>query len=336
MRSLAFLLVLTLAATAQTDAPPPDVAQILEVLKALRTQQTQQIRSAKQKALQDANAAAASPAAAAAAWVEAIRQTQFAGAEKEGAQFRDWRDKDGAAFADKEVQYAAQLYFRWLALTLRRSLGTTTKELLPEVIQFTKDVAADQMKIEVFAERAQKNKELAQSRMHGLRRDTSGEDARTQRMHDMVLGRGLAGSAPVKAMNLDELLKVENWEMTPGDVEGIFTTIVLPELRLAKDPRIFEYWDMKIKKEADAVKDRPAYEQEQFVKERRPILLWNRAQEYLALGQRNRGISEMFQIIRGYTQHPNLANWIGALETLLAPPAPSAAPAPAPAPLPGA
>src|SRR5687767_1667518 len=131
MRSIAILLALALTATAQTDAPPPDISQILEVLKQLKSQQTQHIRAGKQKALQDANAAAATPSAAAAAWVEAIKQTQFDGAENGGTQFRDWRDKDGAAFTEKEVQYAAQLYFRWLALTLKRSLGSTPKDMLP-------------------------------------------------------------------------------------------------------------------------------------------------------------------------------------------------------------
>src|SRR5215204_3921060 len=85
---------------AQQDAPPPDISQMLQLLKSLKDQQAQQIKTTKQRALQEAQAAAASPSAASTAWVEAIRQTQFEGAEKEGAQFRDWREKEGQAFTE--------------------------------------------------------------------------------------------------------------------------------------------------------------------------------------------------------------------------------------------
>ena len=326
-----FLLSAALAATspAQQDAAPPDLSQILQILKGLKDQQAQQVKATKQKALQETQSAAASPAAASAAWVEAIRQTQFEGVEKEGTQFREWREKEGGAYADKEVQSAAQLYFRWLALTLQRSMGSTPKDLLPAVVQYTKDLAADRAAVDALSERARKEKDLAGSKFHGARKDKTGDDDRTVKVHDQILDRSLPGSAPVKAMRMDELLKVEQWEMTPGNVEGMFSNIILPELRAQKDPRVFEYWDMKIRKEADLVKDKPSYDQDKFNKEKRPALLWSRAQEYLALGQRNRGIAEMLAVIRANPQHPSLGNWINTLENQLNPP-PSVSAAPPP------
>jgi hypothetical protein len=167
------------------------------------------------------------------------------------------------------VQGAAQLYFRWLVLTLQRSMGTPARELLPAVVQYTKEAAADRTAIESFAERAKKEKELATSKLHGTRKDKGGDDDRTQKVHDQIMGRGLPGSAPVKAMRMEDLIKVEQWEMSPGNVDGIFSNIVLPELRAQRDPRVFEYWDMKIKKEADLMKDKPAFDQEKFNKERK-------------------------------------------------------------------
>lgn len=324
------LLVLTVAAPAQSqkDALPPDAAQILEFLKSLKELQAQQIRTTKQKILQEAQASAATPTAASTAWVEAVRQTQFEGAEKEGAQFRAWKDGEGGAFTDLIVQRAAQLYFRWLAITMQRSMGTPTKDLMPQIIQHTKDVAADQAAMETFADRAKKDKDLANSRMHGNRRDSSREDDRTRRVHDQILKSAVNSAPPVKALRADDLVKVEKWEMAAGNIEGIFNNIVLPELRAARDPRVFEYWDMRIKKEGEAVKDKPAFDQEKFAKEIYPQLLWNRAQEYTHLGQPNRALGEMFKVVKGYPQHPALATWVGQIEALLAPPAP-VAPAPA-------
>jgi hypothetical protein len=313
-------LATTVTAGAQTDAQAPDTAQILQFLKTLKEQQAQQIRSNKQKILQEAQAAAASPSAAATAWVEAVRQTQFEGAEKEGSQFRAWKDAEGASFTDPAVQRATQLYFRWLALTMQHSIGTPAKDLLPQVIQHTKDAAAEQASMEALAEKIQKEKELANSKLHGNRKDSSREDERTRRVHDQVLKTAVNAGPPARAMHVEDLVKADKWEMSPGDVDGIFNSIVLPELRAARDSRVFEYWDMKIKKEGEAAKDKPAFDQEKYAKERYPQLLWNRAHEYVALGQPNRALGEMFKVVKSYPQHPNLGEWIQQIEGLLTPP----------------
>jgi hypothetical protein len=69
----------------------------------------------------------------------------------------------------------------------------------------------------------------------------------TQKVHDLLINRGLPGTAPVKAMHMDDLIKIDQWEMTPGNVDGIFSNVILLS-GAQKDPRIFEYWDMKIKR----------------------------------------------------------------------------------------
>jgi hypothetical protein len=318
----------TLGPAQQGDAPAPDLAQILQFLKTLKEQQAEQLKSGKRKVLQDAQSAAASPAAAAAAWVESVRLTQFEGAEKEGAQFRDWKEKEGSAFSEEEVQRAAQLYFRWLTLTMQRSLGTSSRDLLPQVIQYTKDVAAEKNAMKTFNERLQKEKDLAQSRLHGMRRDKAQDAERTKRVHDQLLSRSLPEGAPVKAMRAEEFVKMEkgSWAMNPGDIDGIFTAIILPELRAAKDSRVLDYWDMKIKKDSEDLKDAPSFEQEKFTKERLPSLQWSRAQEYVAIGQPNRAVGEMFKVLRANPQHPSMNHWIGEIEKLLSPKSPTEPP----------
>ena len=317
-------LILTAPSRGQVqDAPPPDLSQILQALRTLKGQQALQIKALKEKAYRDAQAAAASPSAAAAAWEEAVRQVQFEGAPKEGAAFREWKEKEGDALSDKECQTAAQLYFRWLALTLQRSNGATIRELLPAVVQYTKDLTSDEIAMEALTERIAKEAVLAQSGKHGAR-DKRRDGQMTKRLHDQIL-RSLAGSPPAKAMGIDEHLKVEQWEANPGNLDGIYTMIILPELRAMRDARVLDYWDMRIQREGEqAQKSKLAYNVEKFTQERRPALLWNKAGEYLHLGLKNRAIAEMFSLVKTYPQHPEAANWIGTLEATLMP---SAAPA---------
>jgi len=353
------------------DAPPPDAVAILQQLKALKEQQLGQLKLLRDRALREATASAATPSAATNAWEEAIRETQFEGQPKEGAAFRAWKDKDGDALHDKEVQSAAHLYFRWLVLTLQHSNGKTVKELLPEVYAYTRDLMADQIAMEAFNENVKRDEELFRSGKHGNRPVKPHTDQQTRQLHDNIL-RGLSGSAPVKALMIDGLIEsvapapkknakgsnAENakgggdepkadWINNPGDFDGIYATIILPELRAAHDPRALEYWDIRMKRAGEAAaRTKLAYDAEKFTNETRPSLLWSRAQELANIGQRNRSIAEMVSVLKNSPKHPSAGAWISELESLLTPsvtrPAPAAsststsAPAAPDEPLPGA
>ncbi len=314
--SLAALLAAPLARAQQQDAPPVDTAQLLQALKSMREQQAAQMKALRLKAASAVQSAAASGAAAAAAWEEAVKQTQFNGADHEAATFRDWKEKEGDALKEPEVQNAARLYFVWLGITLQRSAGGVVKDMLPQIVQFTKEVTADAIAMDAFDEKMKREKE----RRSANAKEKVKDDAVARRMHDQILRKGLAGSPPVQAMKISDYVNVGKWEGAAGNVDGIFNNIILPELRAERDPRLLEYWDMKIKREGEvAAKSKLAFDSDKFTQVRRPELAWAKAQDEALIGQRNRAISDMFTLIKNYPAHPNAAEWIGGLEALLVP-----------------
>jgi len=320
---LAGLLAAPAIAPAQQDAPAVDVGQLLQALRAMRQQQATQIKTQKQTAWQQLSAVAGSNERATALWEEAIRATQMEGAGKEGTQFKAWRDGEGEAFKEPQVQNAVRLHLQWLALTLNRSGGAPVKDLLPAVINYTRELLADEIGMEALQEAIKQEKEAGTN--NPKRAQRSREDATTKKVHDGVLNKSLTGSIVVQYLKLTDFLAVENWELTPGNLDGIYKNVILPEMRAQKDIHIFEYWDMKLRKEADAAsKTKLAFEIEKFNTQRRPTLLWNRSQEYVALGQKNRAVSEMFALIKAYPTHPEADDWIDKLEKLLLPPVPAA------------
>ncbi len=314
---------------AQQDAPPLDVAALLKALHGIKDQQTQQAKTAKQKALQQIQAAGASPASAVASWEEAVRTAQFEGAAKEGSQFKEWREREGEALKEKEAANAALLHFRWMALTMQHSIGTPMKELLPQVIAFTKEVAADQAAIDALEENIRREKEMAGSNKHGKDRKTN--DDAVKKMHDQIIRAPVNGSVAAQVLKIGDLLTVDKWEMSAGNLDGIYNNIILPELRAARDLRLLEFWDMKLKREADnAARTKLAFEIDKFNQVRRPDLLWNRAQDILILGQRNRALGEMFNLVKANPNHPHADDWVAAMEKILVPPAPATPDADAP------
>lgn len=340
----ATLAVATLAAFAIDDAPPVDVSQILKTLEALKDREAKEAKAAKAKALQQVQPAASDPGLALSMWEEAVRTVQFDGASREATQFREWKEKEGDALKEKECQTALHLYFTWLSMSLQRSAGAKVHDLFPAVVSYVKEVIADQAAMEAYEELVKREKEM-DPKKHGLvpaQRKAGGDIVK--KIHDQILA-SLPGSVVVQSLGIETLLSDvgktkgpeattgEGWELSPGNVDGIYLKIIQPEYRAAKDPRIVEYWDMKLKSEADtATKSKLSFGIEKFNLVRRPQILWGRAQDLLAIGQRNRAISEMLKVIQGNPTHADSAGWIASLEQTLLPPAPTSPPPLAPLP----
>jgi hypothetical protein len=335
LRALSLLLAGALAApaiaAAQQDAPAVNPAELLKALRLLRDQQTANAKASKQGAYSRISAAAGSNEAAAAFWEEAIKATQMDGASKEGAQFRSWKEGEGEAFKEREVQTAVRLHLEWMALTLKRSGGVPVKDMLPEIIRYTQELLGDEVGMDNLQEAIKKDKE--QGDKNAKKAQKSRDDASMKRVHDSILNKSVVNSVVAQWMKISDFLHVDGWEMTPGNYDGIYRTIVLPELRQQKDVRVFEYWDGKLKREADAVtRTKLSFEVDKFNSLRRPTLLWSRAQEFVNLGQKNRAISEMYNLIKAFPMHPEADDWIVKLEAMLMPQEPSATPtAPPPA-----
>jgi hypothetical protein len=340
---LVFLAALCAGAFAQTvDAPPVDAKQLLQALRQFREQNETSTKTRMATAYQQVTAAAGSNEKAAAAWADAVLAVQFAGVDHQTTAVRDWQQSEGLALRSKEAANAARLHLQWLGMTIQHASGVETKQMLNNIVDFTKQVQADSDLIEKVADQIEK----ARERMPGGKRPPANkalvDDARTKKLHDSIMRTSVVSGPVAKKLQIVELLgdiggrkKKEDagegagWEAVPGNVDGIYRSIILPEFRASKDPRLLEYWDMVLKRDAESVQsDMPDYDVRQATQVRRPTLLWARAQDVLLLGQKNRAVTEMFNIVKTYPQHPEAAGWMAKLESILAP---SAAPVPAPA-----
>ncbi len=337
-KPVAFLLLAGLAPIAdlnaqQQDAAAVDIKQMIQALRTIREQQTAQIKTQKQNALQQVNAVANSAERALQFWEEAIRATQFDGMAKENAQFRAWKESEGEALKERLVANALHLHLTWLSLTLQRSAGVTVKDLLPSVINYTKELAVDQAAIEAIADNMKAQKEAAAIAPSGARRPAQPQkkvsEGEIKKAHDAILKHSLGSSPVVKWLSLSDVVAVPKWENNPNDFDGIYDKIILPELRAQKDPRAVDYWDLRIKREADvASRTKLQFEMDKFNAQRWPVLMWNRAQELALLGFKNRAASDMFNLIKKYPTHPDANDWMGKLEEVLMPPPPPPAPTP--------
>jgi hypothetical protein len=128
-------------------------------------------------------------------------------------------------------------------------------------------------------------------------------------------------------------VNVENWEGSPGDFDRIYEKVILPEMRLQRDARLLDYWDMMMQKKADeANRSKLAFDVDKYNNLVVPGLLWGKFTDMIVLGQKNQALLGMFSLIKKYPMHPDAKDWIGQLEEVLSPAPPTSDAAPAPAP----
>ena len=312
------------------DAPPVDLKQVLQGLRQFKEQNETGLKTRRNAAYQQITAAASSLDKAAAYWTDAVLAVQFAGVDHQTAAVRDWKQNEGEGLKAKEGANAARLHLVWLGLTIQHSAGAETKQLLPSVIDFTKQLEADDAAIAHVAELIDKAKA---AKRPGPNKALSGE-THAKKIHDSILKMSVTSSPVAKRLQIADLLgdvakkkkrgedaAPASWETVPGNVNGIYNAIILPEFRATKDPRLLEYWDMMIRKEQEGIyAGMPDFEERQWSQVKRPAMLWSRAQDLLLIGQRNRAVTEMYNLIKAFPQHPDSAGWIAQLEGLIASP----------------
>lgn len=282
--TLALLSVIACRAWSQS-APPIDAKAMLEDLKTIKEKVATETKVGRNRIIQQLNAAAASDSTAIEFYQEAVRATQFDGQPREQTQFQDWKKKEKDKLHSRDLQEAARLHLNYLMLTLQYASGVEVKDLLPALINYTKQVSADLSAL-------------------------SDQD---------LMKRALGAGIFVRWFQLEPMIAdAKDWEMVPSNVDGIFGKTILPELRRQKDPRVLEYWDLRIQRGAnEAQQSMSAFNADSFEQTRKPSLLWHRAQDQLAIGQRNQAIAEMFAIIKKYPAHADCAQWISQLEAIL-------------------
>ena len=319
------------------DAPPVDMKQVLQGLKQFKEQNETGLKTRRNTAYKQIVTAAASNESAAAFWTNAVLAVQFAGVDHQTTAVRDWLKGEGEGLKAKEGANAARLHLVWLGLTIQHSAGAETKQLLPAVIDFTKQLEVDDAAIGRVAEQIDKVKAAGVAKRPAASKALA-EDTHAKKMHDSILKTPVSNSVVVRSLQIAEILgdsgrrkkkgddtQDSGWEPVPGNVNGIYNAIILPEFRDTKDPRLMEYWDMMLRKSQESIyAGMPAFDERQITQVNRPAMLWARAQDMLLIGLKNRAITEMFNLIKAYPQHPAAPQWISQFEQILTPAAPAA------------
>ena len=305
------------AATApQTDGPPFDPAAILADLDKLRATRAKAENERREAVMRELQQGAGDDAAAVALFSAATREMEFAGVDRERSKFQDWKGKESANLKNKYFRGALRLQFQYLAATLRVAWGQDRRELLPFLKAHLEAVTRFQAESDADLERI--DRRLKMTLMHGqleeLREEKAGLQAATR-----LLAEPVSRFFYVAWRQLDAAVaKAKDWPLSASDVDGLFRLGILPQLRDAKDPALATAWDQRIQLlQAAAARGGRAFDQTVFDRTRLPDLLWQKAEDLLAIGQRNNAVRLMHAVVMGRQDAPQSDKWISTLEGIV-------------------
>ncbi len=307
-----------ISSQAQDLPPPSNIATILKELDEIASGARSNVQNRRSSAIAQIQSACGSSASAVEFVLTALSKTKYSDSPQD---FFDWRHKNLNVFVHQSYQNAALLQLRYLLMALQRSeqhdAYTQTAECLDYLNTFS-----------------------AQNFLQG---DSEGSPKKNQKQreiisHDKVipeakqlLEQSLADTPVVEWLHLRDLLPDgKDFEFTPGNYGAILETNIRVSLRQKKDPRLPGTWDTQMAAESAAATASHSQQQiDTFNQTRLPELLFKKAQDTASIGQPNRALDEIIQLIRTYPANPSVKDWIESARGILGnsiPPSPAASP----------
>jgi hypothetical protein len=326
-------LLISSSLLAQTAAPV-DVQTMLAGLQQIKDKQSVTAKRQLGQTLSDFKAACADDGAAISFYEQAIDVTRFVGRQDADMAFDAWKK----AVIPRMNPDAVRTALWYTTISVQRAAGATDEQIFPSVLAYAEAVQPDLASLlapvvppgtppngqaqgqrgERRGERGQLAQQLGPEGMQGLQGLGFGQADPGEK----IMQEEVSQNVFAKWYTLTEQLSgLQNWNMVPADIDGIYTQFLLPIMRKNHDPRILDYWDTKIMSARGAASDATAaFNADAYNSTTRPTLLWSRAEDEIVIGQRDQGLNDMYSLVKNFPAHPDAKKWITELEGLLTTP----------------
>lgn len=256
-------------------------------------------------------------------YLNCMEKVDFEELRKKAADFREWKREQAERLTDPGLRLALRHQLRWLMLTLEAA------SLKPNRVK----LAAD-----------------AQEAVDAIFRD-----ADKLKDQQRTLTESVTSSVFARAYDINNV-KVENWSLSPIDVDGIYEEILLPPYRkpgglaalragwikrIQQETVKMELWsedrrrnrEDREEKRVGMADDMKSPEYLKFIEEDLPKLVWDMEVDLYRNGDESGASVRMLAHMEKYITHPAAREWGDEFKALLKPAAaiPAAAPEAPPA-----
>lgn len=292
------LLVNPLHADVLSDS---DRETLLETLDKLRDTAESRADARFQLALAAYRSAMATDTAVFELYLNCVEKVDFQEQSKKAGDFREWKRTEAEKHADPALRLALRHQLRWLVLTLRATSENADKPKLA--------VEAQQAVDAVFA------------------------DFKQLKTQQDLLNQAVTETVFARAYETDGI-KIENWPLSPIQLEQIYEKILLPPHRTPDHlNELRNTWIKRIQQEsikadtpagndrgdAQGQNDTQSPEQLKFAMETLPRLQWDMEVDLFLHGDQSAAAMRMLKHLEKYINHESAREWSDEFKKLLTP-----------------
>lgn len=301
----------TLGADPLTEA---DRNTLLEQLRQIEQTANERIDERFRRAIRDYSAAMRSDDDALDLYLNCVEKVDFEEQLRDNSEFRDWKRNQETKLGDPGFRLALRYQLRWLTLVLKSaSKGADKSELAKEAFDQLGTIYRD---IEAVENQQDLLKQAVTSspfaRAYGIHHTESGfplsPTAVSQIYEDVIL-------PPLRSGRMVEALKT-TWQQRIR-LEEIDATAWAD-----RDTRVYSGGkrDRDREREArDHNRDEKRINEEKFITETRPELIWSMEVDLFNAGDQTRAAGRMLSHINSHITHKSCSQWLKQLEALLSP-----------------
>jgi len=257
-----------------------------------------------------------------------LKDEKYSGLKNGNADYAKWKTDNRDLFSDRDIERAAGLHLRYLALTLKRAASDSVEPVLPELQAYLADLNNSRDLVGPVKRNPEQVKfRIYDPKQGGIVDELVGNiqalgQGGTPPVHDdphnyvdMLLNSSVGEGFVAKSLGVAGLIgNVSPWEQSAGNLSGILEQDLRPYLREKKNPRLLDTWDLEISfSQALASANPDGKVVEKFQREEYPRLLWRKAADLELLGMPNRALKQRIAVAQQFPQSPDFEAWMGEI-----------------------
>ena len=284
-----------------------DRAKALVELTALVAKNDKMTREVLSKAARDLAEAGQERIKAVQVYLESYRNVEYGRTQDGDARFGDWRVQEKEMISSLAFGESAQLQVRYVALVCREALGEKERPTAVEWLAYYHDLTKPENSTEV-EEAVVTPPAGAQSkgkkRSDASKKQSTGMFDQPAKQSPLVRDRQIGGF----------LEEVPAADVVPGNEAAVFKKVMRPRLLEDKNKELLRLWDQRIARMDERVEKKvKTLGADDYKILKRPELLWEKASDQEALGEKEAAWAQKMEILRTCPYHPKLEEWVKEL-----------------------
>ncbi len=304
---------------------PAQTAHILKELEKAESQIGQGRGGVFSTALSKFRSAMSGDTEALGLYLDCVKLQNFERKDLKQADFVDWREKNEARLKEGDFPRGLALQLEYLVLTLQAQDIDDPEKMGPIVTALQgyigKIIGEVQASMKHTASGAVEVKDVATKGNAGGQRRGGGAGVAGMGGSALVgvLRQSVKGCEFSRAYLLEDYLTRKEWEYSPLNIEGLFSSVIFPYYKTEKPEELGTQWDARINAEL-ALRKAILSETEYniYAQQEHPRLQWQKQRDLLATNVNAiNALAEMLKIIQANPNHPEAKEWLATFKIIM-------------------